>query len=74
MPSSGSSLYRVPAAALVADDRAWTEAYEGGRQLDPDRSNQIAGEQLIDLRRQLEVGSAGLSLRQNEMLRLGLPD
>jgi hypothetical protein len=42
-------------------DLAWTEAYEVGRRLDPDRANQIAEEQLIDLRRQLEVGSAGLS-------------
>jgi hypothetical protein len=39
---------------------AWTEAYEGGRRLDPDRANQIADELLIDLRRRLEVGSAGL--------------
>ena len=55
----------------------WTEAYEGGRRLDPDRANQIAEELLIDLRRQLEVGSAGLSLREIEVLRLvaaGLTD
>lgn len=41
------------------------------------RANQIAEEQLIDLRRQLEVGSAGLSLREIEVLRLvaaGLTD
>jgi hypothetical protein len=41
-------------------DLPWTEAYEVGRRLG---ANQIAEEQLIDLRRQLEVGSAGLSLR-----------
>jgi DNA-binding NarL/FixJ family response regulator len=59
------------------DDIAWTEAYEVGRRLDPDRANQSAEEQLIDLRRQLEVGSAGLSLREIEVLRLvaaGLTD
>ena len=58
-------------------DPAWTEAYEGGRRLDPDRANQIADELLIDLRRQLEVGSGGLSLRETEVLRLvaaGLTD
>jgi predicted ATPase/DNA-binding CsgD family transcriptional regulator len=58
-------------------DPDWTEAYEGGRRLDPDRANQIAEELLIDLRRQLEVGSAGLSPREIEVLRLvaaGLSD
>jgi hypothetical protein len=40
-------------------DPAWTEAYEGGRRLDPDRANQIAEDLLIDLRRQLEVGLRG---------------
>jgi predicted ATPase/DNA-binding CsgD family transcriptional regulator len=58
-------------------DPAWTDAYEGGRRLDPDRANQIAEDQLIDLRRQLEVGSAGLSHREIEVLRLvaaGLTD
>jgi predicted ATPase/DNA-binding CsgD family transcriptional regulator len=58
-------------------DPAWTEAYEAGRRLDPDRANQIAEDQLIDLRRQLEVGSAGLSHREIEVLRLvaaGLTD
>jgi len=58
-------------------DAAWTEAYEGGRRLDPDRANQITDELLTDLRRQLEVGSAGLSLRETEVLRLvaaGLTD
>ncbi len=58
-------------------DPDWTEAYEGGRRLDPDRANQIAEELLIDLRRQLEVGSAGLSHRETEVLRLvaaGLTD
>jgi DNA-binding CsgD family transcriptional regulator len=58
-------------------DHDWTEAYEGGRRVDPDRANQIAEELLIDLRRQLEVGSAGLSPREIEVLRLvaaGLTD
>jgi len=58
-------------------DPAWTEAYEGGRRLDPDRANLIVDELMIDLRRQLEVGSAGLSLRETEVLRLvaaGLTD
>jgi predicted ATPase/DNA-binding CsgD family transcriptional regulator len=51
-------------------DPAWTEAYEDGRWLDPDRANQIAEELLIDLRRDLEVESAGLSPRETEVLRL----
>ena len=58
-------------------DPDWTEAYEGGRRLDPDRANQIAEELLIDLRRELEVVSAGLSHRETEVLRLvaaGLTD
>ncbi len=58
-------------------DPRWTEAYEGGRRLDPDHANQIAEELLIDLRHQLEVGSVGLSLREIEVLRLvaaGLTD
>ena len=58
-------------------DPAWTEAYQGGRRLDPNRANQIAEGLLTDLRRQLEVGSAGLSLRETEVLRMvaaGLTD
>jgi predicted ATPase/DNA-binding CsgD family transcriptional regulator len=58
-------------------DPAWTESYEGGRRLDPDRANQITEDLLIDLRHQLEVGSAGLSRREIEVLRLvaaGLTD
>jgi hypothetical protein len=51
-------------------DATLTKAHEDGRHLNPDRANQIADEQLIDLQRQLEVGSARLSLRQTDVLRL----
>ena len=43
----------------------------------PIERTRFAEEQLIDLRRQLEVGSAGLFLRETEVLRLvaaGLTD
>ena len=49
---------------------AWIEAYEGGRQLAPDRAIGDAHEQLIDLRRDLGAGPAGLSHRETEVLRL----
>jgi predicted ATPase/DNA-binding CsgD family transcriptional regulator len=49
---------------------AWIEAHQAGRRLPPDRAIEIAGEQLSDLRSQLEIGSAGLSLRETEVLRL----
>ena len=67
----------APTVRRQLGELGWQEAFETGRQYDPDHADRVIGERLTELRSMLDTEPAGLSQREVEVLRLvaeGLSD